>query len=432
MQSLKSTISVFVNKAKSNALAKDSFWALFGSFIGKGLALIAGIIVARFLGKDVYGEYGIIKNTLVYIAIVSSFGFGYTATKYIADSKEKGGETLRWLVNGIELFTFLFSLVLSFLLWRFASPIALFLKAPELAPIFRQFFSIIIFNAITTTQVGILSGFKMFKENAKVNGISGIVVFVFSVGLTYLWGLKGAVVALMASFLVQSLLNEWYIRRALRSIKNHNKGTRASFLSMLSFSLPIALQESLYTIIQWLKTYLLILFANYGEVGLSSAAGTWGSIVIFIPGVLKNVMFSHLTTSPDHKTLVNRLLLINLVSTVLPVLCVIVCSGLISSFYGPTFEALPVVLNISMLSAVFVSLSEVYCYEFISKGKPWTVFSARFFRDSSNLLLGWLFLSNVSGRQAMYLSCASLIGNVLFFVVLWLFYLRTEKDYASQ
>lgn len=42
----------------SSNLFKDSFWALFGTVIGKALSLFAGIIVARFLGKGLYGEYG--------------------------------------------------------------------------------------------------------------------------------------------------------------------------------------------------------------------------------------------------------------------------------------------------------------------------------------------------------------------------------------
>ena len=48
----------------NSKLFKDSTWALLGSVLGKGLSLVAGIAVARFLGKEIYGEYGMIKNTL--------------------------------------------------------------------------------------------------------------------------------------------------------------------------------------------------------------------------------------------------------------------------------------------------------------------------------------------------------------------------------
>ena len=72
---LKIKLSLLFIQLKRSSLFKDSFWALLGSVIGKGLSLIAGIAVARFLGKELYGEYGTIKTTLTYIAIVSTFGF---------------------------------------------------------------------------------------------------------------------------------------------------------------------------------------------------------------------------------------------------------------------------------------------------------------------------------------------------------------------
>ena len=70
------SLHTFCERLKSSDLFKDSFWALAGSALGKGLSLLAGIAVARFLGKEVYGEYGTIRTTLFYIAIVSTFGFG--------------------------------------------------------------------------------------------------------------------------------------------------------------------------------------------------------------------------------------------------------------------------------------------------------------------------------------------------------------------
>ena len=53
---------ILKNRILNSKLMMDSFWSLFGNVIGKSLALAAGIIVARYLGKDIYGEYGIIIN----------------------------------------------------------------------------------------------------------------------------------------------------------------------------------------------------------------------------------------------------------------------------------------------------------------------------------------------------------------------------------
>ena len=187
--------------------------------------------------------------------------------------------------------------------------------------------------------------------------------------MTWFWGLTGALGALMLSFVVQVILNQIIIRHALTQYNSNEKVSRSEIYSMLGFSIPVALQESLYTIVHWIGLLLLIHFANYGEVGLSSAAALWQSVVIFVPAMLKNVMFSYLSSSDNHSSLINKLLLVNFLSSLLPVSIVILFSGFISSFYGVSFVGLPKVLNISAAAALFICLSEVYCYEFISRGK---------------------------------------------------------------
>ena len=87
---------------------------------------------------------------------------------------------------------------------------------------------------------------------------------------------------------------------------------RQEIYSMLGFSIPVALQESLYTIVHWIGLLLLIHFANYGEVGLSSAAALWQSVVIFVPAMLKNVMFSYLSSSDNHSDVYKRQILTKL------------------------------------------------------------------------------------------------------------------------
>lgn len=418
-------VKAVINRLKKNSLFKDSFWALLGSAMGKGLSLLAGIAVARFLGKEIYGEYGTIRTTLMYIAIVSTFGFGYTATKFVADYiLEKPGK-LKSLVRASLKITLIFSIVLALTQTIFAAPIARYVHAPQLEPQIRYFSILIVLNALTTTQIAILSGLKRFKESAQINVYSGVVVFVASIIMTYFWGISGALGALFCSFAVQTAMNGKIINKTMQTYTDTDRVTRRELSVMLKFSIPIALQESLYTIVHWLSLLLLIRYANYGEVGLSSAAGLWLSVVIFIPAMLKNVMFSYLSSSANHSALVNKLLLVNFVSSIIPVAVVLVFSGLISSFYGDSFVALPKILNVSVFTAVFICLSEVYCYEFISRGKPWIVFAARLFRDTLILLIAYVLLQKIHAEQAYLLAIVSLGANMIFLAILYLAYKRS-------
>ena len=56
---LNNKVSLFIKQKINSKLFRDSFWAVFGNGIGNALMLLSGIIIARLLGKDLYGEYGI-------------------------------------------------------------------------------------------------------------------------------------------------------------------------------------------------------------------------------------------------------------------------------------------------------------------------------------------------------------------------------------
>ena len=409
-------------RLKRSALFKDSFWALLGSAMGKGLSLLAGIAVARFLGKEVYGEYGTIRTTLMSIAIVSTFGFGYTATKFVAEYISTKSSKLQSLVRNTLTITLLFSTFLALLQTVFADIISQIIDAPHLKGYLQSFSILIVLNALSTTQIAVLSGFKRFKETARINIYSGVTTFVASVVMTYQWGLGGALGALALSFAFQITLNQRVIKTVLSKYSGNRTVSPAERNSMLKFSIPIALQDSSFTIVHTLSLLILIRLSNYGEVGLSSAAGMWLSVVIFVPAMLKNVMFSYLSSAENHIRLVHKLLIINFISSVTPVSIVLCCSGFISSFYGTSFIGLPKVLNVCVVSAIFISLSEVYCYEFIAQGKPWIVFFSRLIRDALTLIMAYILLLKIHTDQAFWFSVISLVAHGIFLIIIFLIY----------
>ena len=74
-----------INKLKKSRLLIDSFWSILGNVIGYSLLFIAGVIVARIIGKNLYGEYGMLKSIFTSIGMFSTFGLSYTGTKYVAE-----------------------------------------------------------------------------------------------------------------------------------------------------------------------------------------------------------------------------------------------------------------------------------------------------------------------------------------------------------
>lgn len=432
MSAIKEKAKHIIERLRRSPLFKDSMWSLIGSTVGRGLSLIAGILVARFLGKDIYGEYGIIKTTLIYIEIFSTFGLGYTATKYIADYKNTNPEKVSAVCKAALKITLLTSGLMALVVLVFAKQIAEIIDAPHLYNTLRITAAGIIVNAINVAQIGVLSGFAEFKVIAKNTTISGIVTFVLTATLTYIWGLNGAVIALVLSYGTQCLINNISVRALVKQYEKPKGSQGKLYKELLSFSFPIALQESLYSITSWFTSYLLIKLAGYGELGLYSAAGQWAAIISFIPGILRNVTLSHLSSSlsnvdSHHRTL-KAMIAVNVSTTFCLFLGILLFQKLICSFYGDSFVGLGPVLIALTFNSILAAVANVYVQEYMALGQNWFVFIAKIVRDIGSLLLAYILITRINNNGALYLSYSIVIADILFVLLLVFYYRRYSND----
>lgn len=411
-------------RLKSSTLFKDSFWAVFGNGTGNMILLLAGILIARLLGKDLYGEYGMVKTTMFYVAGFSTFGLGYTSTKFIAQYTEENPAYIRSVTISSLNITAIASLVMCLLLFCFAIPLADFINEPKLANAFRYLGLILVCRALSTTSSGIIAGYKRFKSLGINNILSGTIMLLLCVPLTYYYSVNGSLLALFLSQLSLVVLNFATIHTYLH---HNNFSQQKSFTrELLVFSFPVALQELSYTICHWGTMLLLTKYASLGEVGLYTAASQWNAIIMFIPGLLSNVVLSYLSSltskTEEHDSMVKKMLLINFSCALIPFLVVFAFSGLIVSFYGKSFVGMQSVLNILILSTLFSCPANVFQSNLISEGRNWLLFSLRVIRDVLliSLLFGVLLL--FGGKNAaltfsiiyvcVYASYLALLGLV--------------------
>ena len=75
------------NSPLGTRVARGAFWSLAGSAISRALGLVSAILVGRLLGKEDFGELGIIQSTIGTFATIAGFGMGLTANKHVAELK---------------------------------------------------------------------------------------------------------------------------------------------------------------------------------------------------------------------------------------------------------------------------------------------------------------------------------------------------------
>lgn len=430
MNRLSLLLQTLVLRLKQSRLFRDSFWAVFGNSMGNALMLFAGILIARFLGKDLYGEYGVVKSTMFYIASFATFGLGFTSTKYIAQYAAEQRQYVKSIMRDSIIVTLFFSGMIALLLIVFAQSLADYVDAPNLKIAFQTLAGIVVFKAITTTQIGLLSGYNEFKTIAKNSVASGVFMFFICVPLTYCYTLRGSLLALMLSQVFNAFINYTSIKNISKQLPVQiNKGFKKE---LISFSFPVALQESSYTICHWVAIMLLTKFSSVGELGLYTAGAQWNSIIVMIPVLLNNVVLSYLSANVSNKAqhlkTVKTMLCVNFVCTMIPFVFVYIFANFIASFYGTTFSELSVLLRVITFSTIFECCTSVFKSELMSQGRTWLLFSLRCVRDVSLALLVYVVLRYSGGENgAICYAWVCVVISVFFFVMMLVAYRVTNK-----
>jgi len=165
-----------------------SFWALIGAVTLRASRLISSILVAQFLGKTGFGEYGIIQSTIGLFGAFAGFGMGVTATKYIAEFREKHPRRAGRIMGLTGVFTVFTGGIMSFGLFLFAPLLSAHaLAAPHLSGTLRIGALFLFLTTLNGAQQGALAGFEAFKSIAIVNFLVGVLSLPLIIGGVY-WG----------------------------------------------------------------------------------------------------------------------------------------------------------------------------------------------------------------------------------------------------
>lgn len=406
-----------------SSFVKDSFWAVFGNGLGSFLMLLAGILIARVLGKDLYGEYGMVKTTMFYIALFSTFALGDTSTKFVAEYLQKDKSLVKSIIRDAFRITLATSGTMFLLLMIFANQLADYINAPQMASSFRFLGVIIVARAVNTIGAGVLGGFKDYKRLGLNNVVAGIIMIGLAWPLSKYYGLNGSLWALLISQIVLCILNLFEATKNIRQIKTHRCVNVVR--KLLNFSYPFAMTELVYTVSGWGINLILAKYASLGDLGMVSACQQWNSIILFMPGLLGNVILSYLSLSPNdanyHSKIITRMVVVNFVCTLIPLCIVALFSKAIESYYGLSFIGLSRVLTVSIIGTIFTCVARVFQTNLISEGRRWAAFFIRSSYNLLSLIVLYIVLRLTGGQNAamnrVVISLGlSILGFILYLV----------------
>lgn len=417
-------------------LLSGAFWNMLATIASKGFTVFAGIIVARLLGAELYGEVGMVQSSATMFQVLAVCGIGLTCSKYVAELKKSDPYSAGEVIGFSLVFSVLFGIVIAGVFFILSPFLAGCILNKESIVLLLRMSSVLLFlGALNGVQTGILSGFEAFRSQSVVNFFSGLITFLCIVLAAYAWKTAGVILGMIAGGISQCCFNIYTIKKFLvkYKIKITMRYFRNQFVLIYKFSIPAMMSGLIYWVSIWIGNAMLVnQHDGYTQLGIYNAGYQWFSIILFLPSILTGAILpimSERKGAKDFSTMRN-VLFFSIKSSfffVFPV-CIIfsILSPYIMKMYGEGFEAHWDVLVLILVMALFTCVQNMMSNTFAVVEKMWLNFSLNFAWGVLYIFLIVILLRN--GLGAIGLALAGLFASIVRFALTVIFSFKVLKS----
>lgn len=286
----------------------NSFLTLLtSSIVGRGLAMLARVLIIRSLPPGRFGVLVLAFTVSSIVAELAILGLPRGVTK-MCSSTEDSDDRLDY-ISAAYRYTFFAGLASAILVYLFRADIASVLSEPEVGAVLGFFVVFIFVRPITSVTIGALRGYEDSTGAAlardvgpKLGGLFALILFSV-VGEPYL----GAIAYWIVIPIFSLLLGVWFLWD-IQTIKRIIVRTPSKVRSreLVGYSWPLALESGLSILMVNIDILILGYFLQREAVGLYKATHPiWKVTLLFLFsfGFLYFPLASRYHTNDDHESL---------------------------------------------------------------------------------------------------------------------------------
>jgi O-antigen/teichoic acid export membrane protein len=391
-------------------------------------SVVAGVIVARWLGADGVGQLAVINVAVATIVLLGSFGLPSSNTYFIAqDQSHFRAAAINSLIFGIGTGTLL-AIALSAIAtlkpdwFGFVSPDLMRIAALSIP---FQLITLIGLNILLA--VGKIREFNLLdlagQSFVLINAI--IVLLLFKRGLQWLVTFNT-----LASILVAIVIAVLLIISARTLAHSKWRADIALLRRMITYGLKFHVSILAGAII--IRADLLVVnhFRGAAEAGVYSVASQFALLLMLLPGVIATLLFPRVTSEQDARG--ETTCLVSRYTTLIMFVC---CLGavpfslLLPVIYGPAFADATKLLLILLPGVYLMGLESVLVQHFNALGLPSAIPLYWVFTLILNLMLVFALVPRYGAQGA---AIASAISYALIFALVALhFHTSTGRSFTE-
>jgi O-antigen/teichoic acid export membrane protein len=356
-------------------------WSVLGSVGSSAVTLLMLMLVARILGKEVYGQFVVIQSTLSMIGVFAGFGIGIAATRYAAEFRMSGTERLGHILTLAERTILCFGLLASTgMLFASGWMANHIFNAPNLSGPLAISACAVLFMAMDGYQKSVLIGFesmRAFAIGSMTSVIAGFPIMLLSANE---FGMRGAASAILVNAMLQAAISRYQMTRELRKYKIHRgaKGCLSEWPVLWQFAFPALLSGALVSPAHWVaQTFLANTKNGYVEMAVLGVSMQWFNVTMVLPSAAGRVVLPILTdhvTKNDHRQSRKILLYAMGGNAILVVpMAALFClfSPSIMSMYGSGFEQDNKPLVLAVCIAALLAIQTPAGYLLAASSRMW-------------------------------------------------------------
>lgn len=337
-----------------------------GSILSTAIMAVAAILIGRFLGPGLYGEYTLTLLVPNLLLLFADLGINAGIAKFAASLRTKGeNDRIPRIVFYGLLFQAVVGLAVFILNFALADAFAVLINRPTIGFFMRIVSISIFFQVVTTTAASAFVGLDRTEYSALIANVNATAKTVSAIALVLLgFGVAGAATGFTAGYITASIVaGVLLFFKIFKPKKNSDKASFKDTLKLLgSYGMPLYISVLLVGFTPLYQQVILAFFASNFNVGNYMVASNFLALLTVIPSSITTALlpaFSKLDSSSAEtvKVFFRRakkytcLLIVPLTS-----LFIIFSKQIVQIVYGTAFQSASLFLSIGSLPYFLVGI----------------------------------------------------------------------------
>lgn len=414
-------------------LIRGTWWSIVGILISRGMLFLASVAVARILGVEVFGQWGVVRSTIDMFSILIGMGAGVTATKFVAEYRDADPVRAGRILSMAILYGVAVGGGLALALYCASGYMAnTVIGTPALAGPLKIAAFFLLINACSGVFTGALAGLESFRSITVANFWAGLFGMPIIVGMTFAHGISGAAMGYAVFYGVTALFLAFQMHKGMRKyrLQLQSSAIFSEMNTLFRFSLPATISGAIGGPVLWAcYAYTANLTNGFIIVGTYNAAKVAHAILIQAGVALHSPLLSMLSNTKGEKNDETIISAVNVLASwaMGAVLCLLpIClPETIELFFGSQFagEAFTGTISVTLFSTYLVLYKQGLGRIIISQNLMWWGVWENIWW-SAVLWAGLPVLTNAFGAQGFALAFA--VAYTLDIVAISPFYLRKK------